>query len=113
MCITFIRLSSLFSTFKDDQFIIRMADPKGLLKYEGLSARETLGKLLSGGFNESPEMVLKELDDRLNAAFGALDPEVQASYIAQEGWITMLKPGNWPTFRLTRRTAFFYPSFAS
>ena len=69
-----------FSTFKDDQFIIRMADPKGLLKYEGLSARETLGKLLSGGFNESPEMVLKELDDRLNAAFGALDPEVQASY---------------------------------
>ena len=47
-----------FSTFKDDQFIIRMADPKGILKYEGLSARETLGKLLSGGFSEDAETVL-------------------------------------------------------
>ena len=76
-----------FSTFRDDQFIIRMADPKGLLHYEGLSARETLGKLLSGGFSEDAETVLKELDSRLNAAFTALDPEVQAAYIAQPGYI--------------------------
>ncbi len=76
-----------FSTFKDDQIIIRMADPKGMLKFEGLSARETLAKLLSGGFgDEDPEAVLKELDDRLNAAFQALDPEVQAAYIAQPGY---------------------------
>lgn len=75
-----------FSTFKDDQFIIRMADPKGLLKYEGLSARETLGKLLSGGFTEDAATVLKELDDRLNTAFDALDPDVKASYIAQPGY---------------------------
>lgn len=75
-----------FSTFKDDQFIIRMADPKGVLKYEGLSARETLGKLLSGGFTEDAEVVLKELDDRLNAAFDALDEETKASYIAQPGY---------------------------
>ena len=75
-----------FSTFKDDQLIIRMADPKGLLKYEGLSARETLGKLLSGGFSEDAETVLKELDDRLNTAFKALDPDVQAAYIAQAGY---------------------------
>ena len=76
-----------FSTFRDDQFIIRMADPKGLLHYEGLSARETLGKLLSGGFSEDAETVLKELDSRLNAAFAALDPEVQAAYIAQPGYV--------------------------
>ena len=75
-----------FSSFKDDQIIIRMADPKGMLKYEGLSARETLAKLLSGGFTEDPETVLKELDDRLNTAFAELDPEVQASYIAQPGY---------------------------
>lgn len=75
-----------FSTFKDDQFAIRMADPKGMLKYEGLSARETLGKLLSGGYTEDPETVLKELDQRLNDAFKALDPEVQAAYIAQPGY---------------------------
>ena len=75
-----------FSTFKDDQFAIRMADPKGMLKYEGLSARETLAKLLSGGFTEDPETVLKELDQRLNDAFKALDPEVQAAYIAQPGY---------------------------
>ena len=64
-----------------------MADPKGLLHYEGLSARETLGKLLSGGFSEDAETVLKELDSRLNAAFAALDPEVQAAYIAQPGYV--------------------------
>ena len=75
-----------FSTFKDDQIIIRMADLKGMLKYEGLSARETLGKLLSGGFTEDAEVVLKELDDRLNAAFDALDPETKAAYIAQPGY---------------------------
>ena len=75
-----------FSTFPDDQVIIRMADPKGMLKYEGLSARETLAKILSGGFTEDPEVVLKELDDRLNAAFQALDPEVQANYLAQPGY---------------------------
>lgn len=75
-----------FSTFENDQSIIRMADPKGMLKYEGLSARETLAKLLSGGFTEDAETVLKELDDRLNAAFKALDPELQASYIAQPGY---------------------------
>ena len=75
-----------FSTFKDDQLVIRMADPKGMLKYEGLSARETLAKLLSGGYTEDAETVLKDLDDRLNTAFKALDPEVQASYIAQPGY---------------------------
>ena len=75
-----------FSTFQDDQIIIRMADPKGMLKYEGLSARETLAKLLSGGYTEDAEIVLKDLDDRLNTAFQALDPEVQAAYIAQPGY---------------------------
>ena len=75
-----------FSAFRDDRFIIRMADPKGLLHYEGLSARETPGKLLSGGFSEDAETVLKELDDRPNAAFRALDPEVQASHISQPGY---------------------------
>ena len=75
-----------FSTFRDNRFIIRMADPKGLLHYEGLSARETPGKLLSGRLSEDAETVLKEPDDRLNAAFGALDPEVQASHIAQPGY---------------------------
>ena len=75
-----------FSTFKADQIIIRMADPKGMLKYEGLSARETLAKLLSGGYTEDAETVLKDLDDRLNTAFQALDPEVRAAYIAQPGY---------------------------
>ena len=31
--------------------------------------------------------VLKALDERLNTAFKALDPDVQAAYIAQPGYI--------------------------
>lgn len=75
-----------FSTFKDNQYIIRMADPKGILKYEGSNARETLTKLLSGGYSEDAATVLKDLDNRLNTAFKALDPAVQAGYIAKDGY---------------------------
>jgi len=71
-----------FSTFKDDKKIIRMADPKGVIKYEGLSARETLAKLFSGGFSEDAETVLKDLDDRLNGGLANLDPEVYKAYVA-------------------------------
>ena len=71
-----------FSTFKDDQMIIRMPDPKGVIKYEGLSARETLAKLFSGGFSEDAATVLKDLDDRLNGGLDALDPDVMKEYIA-------------------------------
>ena len=71
-----------FSTFKDNKMIIRMADPKGVIKYEGLSARETLAKLLSGGFSEDAETVLKDLDARLNAGLDGLDPEVLKAYVA-------------------------------
>lgn len=76
-----------FSTFPGNQYIIRMADPKGLLKYEGLNARETLGKLLSGGYSEDAATVLKELDDRLNNAFAALDETTRQAYIAQDGYV--------------------------
>jgi multiple sugar transport system substrate-binding protein len=75
-----------FSTFKDDQMIIRMPDPKGVIKYEGLSARETLAKLLSGGFSEDAATVLKDLDDRLNSGLAALDPEVLKSYVAPSSY---------------------------
>lgn len=75
-----------FSTFQNDQFIIRMPDPKSVIHYEGLSARETMGKLLSGGFTEDAETVLKDLDSRLNAALDALSAEEKAPYIAQEGY---------------------------
>ena len=71
-----------FSTFKDNKMIIRMSDPKGVIKYEGLSARETLAKLLSGGFTEDAATVLKDLDDRLNAGLAALEPEKLNAYIA-------------------------------
>ena len=59
-----------------------MADPKGVIKYEGLSARETLAKLLSGGFSEDAETVLKDLDARLNSGLEGLDPEVLKAYVA-------------------------------
>ncbi len=71
-----------FSTFKDDQKIIRMPDPKGVIKYEGLSARETLAKLFSGGFTEDAATVLKDLDDRLNGGLAGLDPDVLKEYVA-------------------------------
>ena len=75
-----------FSTFKDNKMIIRMSDPKGVIKYEGLSARETLAKLLSGGFSEDAATVLKDLDDRLNSGLAALDPEVLKSYVAPSSY---------------------------
>ncbi len=75
-----------FSTFKDDQMIIRMPDPKGVIKYEGLSARETLAKLFSGGFSEDAATVLKDLDDRLNGGLDGLDPEVLKEYIAPSSY---------------------------
>ena len=76
-----------FSTFRDNQLIIRMADPKGIIKYEGLSARETLGKLLGGGFAEDPATVLAELDARLNAALMALDEGTRNKYKAPDSYI--------------------------
>lgn len=75
-----------FSTFKDNQFIIRMADPKGIISYEGLSARETLAKLLSGGYSEDAETVLKDLDDRLNGGLDALSEEEKAAYVAPSSY---------------------------
>ena len=78
-----------FSTFGNDQFIIRMADPKGIISYEGLSARETLSKLLSGGFSEEPAAVLSELDERLNNAFMALDEDVRNEYVAPDSYIVV------------------------
>ena len=71
-----------FSTFKDNQFIVRMADPKGVIAYEGLSARETLAKLLSGGYSEDPATVLKDLDDRLNGGLKELDEAELKDYVA-------------------------------
>lgn len=65
-----------FATFPNNQFIIRMANPKGVIKYEGLSAHETVTKLLSGGYDADAETVLRELDERMNNAFNAL-PEAQ------------------------------------
>jgi len=75
-----------FSTFKDDQFILRIPDPKGVISYEGLSARETLTKLLSGGFSEDAATVLKDLDDRLNGGLAALDEATRKEYIAGDGY---------------------------
>lgn len=75
-----------FSTFKDDQFIIRMADPKGKLSYEGLSARETLAKLFSGGYNTDAETVLNDLDKRLNDALAQLDEDTLKDYVAPESY---------------------------
>ena len=75
-----------FSTFKDDQKIIRMPDPKGVIKYEGLSARETLAKLFSGGFTEDAATVLKDLDDRLNGGLAGLDPDVLKEYVAPSSY---------------------------
>lgn len=71
-----------FSTFKGNQFIVRMADPKGVITYEGLSARETLTKLLSGGYSEDPATVLKDLDDRLNGGLKELDEAELKDYVA-------------------------------
>lgn len=71
-----------FSTFKDNQFIIRMADPKGVISYEGLSARETLAKLFEGGYQEDAEVVLKELDERLNRGLDNLEDKEREGYIA-------------------------------
>lgn len=75
-----------FSTFKDNQFIIRMADPKGIISYEGLSARETLAKLLSGGYSEDAATVLKDLDDRLNGGLNALSEEEKKDYVAPSSY---------------------------
>ena len=63
-----------------------MSDPKGVISYEGLSARETLAKLLSGGFSEDAATVLKDLDDRLNGGLAGLDEEVRKEYIAGDGY---------------------------
>ncbi len=75
-----------FSTFKDGQFNIKMADPKGVIQYEGLSARETLSKLLSGGYSEDAETVLKELDERLNSGLEKLTPEEKSAYVAPDSY---------------------------
>ena len=75
-----------FSTFKDNQLILRMSDPKGVISYEGLSARETLAKLLSGGFSEDAATVLKDLDDRLNGGLANLDEATRKEYIAGDGY---------------------------
>ncbi len=75
-----------FATFKDGQFIVRMADPKGVISYEGLSARETLAKLLSGGYSEDAATVLHDLDARLNAGLSALDDATLNEYVALSGY---------------------------
>jgi multiple sugar transport system substrate-binding protein len=75
-----------FATFKDGQFIVRMADPKGVISYEGLSARETLAKLLSGGYSEDAATVLHDLDARLNAGLSALDDATLNEYVAPSGY---------------------------
>lgn len=75
-----------FSTFKGNQFIIRMADPKGVISYEGLSARETLAKLLTGGFNGDAEAALKDLDARLNGGLDKLDPDTYKAYVAPSSY---------------------------
>lgn len=75
-----------FSTFKDNQFIIRMADPKGVISYEGLSARETLAKLLSGGFDGGAEAALADLDQRLNDGLSKLDSDTYNSYVAPSSY---------------------------
>ncbi|SFU90275.1 ABC transporter substrate-binding protein [Butyrivibrio sp. INlla21] len=75
-----------FSTFKDNQFIVRMADPKGVITYEGLSARETLAKLFSGGYSEDAATVLKDLDDRLNGGLKELDEAELKDYIAPSSY---------------------------
>lgn len=75
-----------FSTFIDNQFIIRMADPKGIITYEGLSPRETLAKLLSGGYGNDAKAVLEELDARLNGGLAALDEETLKNYIAPSSY---------------------------
>ena len=59
-----------------------MADPKGVISYEGLSARETIIKLLSGGYSEDAEAVLQDLDTRLNRGLARLDDEVINEYVA-------------------------------
>ncbi|MBO4458446.1 MAG: extracellular solute-binding protein [Butyrivibrio sp.] len=71
-----------FATFKDGQFIIRMADPKGVIDIEGLSARDTLAKLLAGEYSEDPEEVLNDLDKRLNKGLTKLDDVILREYIA-------------------------------
>ena len=71
-----------FVTFRGNQFIIRMADPKGVISYEGLSARETLTKLFSGGYSEDAATVLQELDMRLNSGLAQLDDETINEYVA-------------------------------
>jgi len=63
-----------------------MSDPKGVISYEGLSARETLAKLLSGGYSEDAATVLKDLDDRLNGGLANLDEETRKAYIAGDGY---------------------------
>jgi len=75
-----------FATFKDDQFIIRMADPKGIISYDGPSARETLAKLFAGEYSEDAEDVLKNLDERLNAGLVLLDDDVINEYVASSGY---------------------------
>ena len=75
-----------FSTFKDNQFIVRMADPKGVITYEGLSARETLAKLFSGGYSEDAATVLKDLDDRLNGGLKELDEAELKDYVAPSSY---------------------------
>ena len=75
-----------FSTFIDDEFIIRMADPKGIITYEDLSPRETLAKLLSGGYSEDAKTVLEDLDARLNGGLAELDEETLKNYIAPDSY---------------------------
>ena len=71
-----------FATFQGNQFIIRMADPKGAISYEGLSARETLAKLFSGGYSEDAATVLQDLDARLNGGLAQLDDAILNEYVA-------------------------------
>ena len=59
-----------------------MADPKGVISYEGLSARETLTKLFSGGYSEDAATVLQDLDERLNGGLAQLDDEIINEYVA-------------------------------
>lgn len=76
-----------FSTFLDDQFIIRMADPKGVIAYEDLSPRDTLAKLLAGGYKEDAKTVLEDLDRRLNEGLDQLDTGTMASYKAPSSYM--------------------------
>jgi multiple sugar transport system substrate-binding protein len=72
-----------FAEFADvPQKLLLLPSPDSDISVEGLVYREVYIRIFGRGYNESPAAVLKELDDRYNAALKKLDGEKLNSFKA-------------------------------